>query len=182
MELKEVKRLLEKFFDGQTTVEEENKLAGYFADGDVPEELTVYAQFFSAKEELLKSQDSEFKEEVMAYVIEKYHRKKSQPRWLLRTVSAVAASVIIAFVLVNYNANNKYEWEDTYDDPEIAYAEATKTMRYIAGKYQKGLATLEPISKIRESLSSMETASRLVSKGFEEMDKVKKVNRKLKKE
>ena len=43
----QIKALLDKFMDGQTTVEEEARLADYFRSGDVPAEWEDYRDMFS---------------------------------------------------------------------------------------------------------------------------------------
>lgn len=180
MELTEVKILLQKFFDAQTSEEEEKQLADFFRAGQVPEELKVYQQFFDATEELSTTKFDGFEEEVMSHILESEHREKSKYRWMWQTVTSAAAILIIALLVVNYNQEKR--WQDTYDDPEIAYQEATKALQYMAGKYQKGMVKLQPMAKLEKASAPLQTGLGLVNKGFEEMNELKKLNQKSKKE
>ena len=181
MELEEVKILLQRFFDGQTTEEEEKNLADFFRNQDVPAEMEVYREFFVATEELSGLRFDGFEEDVMDHILESENKEKKKYRWLWQSVTSAAAVLLLAVLLVNYN-QNKNQFKDTYDDPDIAYAEATKTLRYMAGKYQKGMVQLRPIAKIDKASAPLKTSLRLVNKGFSEMDELTKMNEKLKKQ
>jgi len=181
MELREVKILLQKFFDGQTTVEEENILTDFFRNQDVPAELEIYREFFDATEKLSEVRFEGFEDDVMNHILESENREKKRYRWLWQTVTSAAAVLLLAVLLVNYN-QNKNQFKDTYDDPEIAYAEATKALRYMAGKYQKGMAQLQPIAEIDKASAPLKTSLRLVNKGFGEMEELAKMEEKLKKQ
>jgi len=40
--MKEIKDLIEKYYEGGTSLEEEKKLSDFFRKGDIPEELQLY--------------------------------------------------------------------------------------------------------------------------------------------
>lgn len=181
MELKEVKILLQRFFEGETSVEEENLLAEIFRNEEVPAELEVYRGFFVATEELSKPVFDGFEEDVMNHILESEHNEKKKFRWLWQTVTSVAAVLLIALLVINFN-QDKNQFKDTYDDPEIAYAEATKALRYMAGKYQKGMEQLQPIAKLDKASAPLKRSLTMVNKGFGEMDVLAKMNEKLKKQ
>ena len=48
MELDNIKKLLDAYFEGNTTLEQEEQLRQYFQKEDVAAEFSVYKQFFSA--------------------------------------------------------------------------------------------------------------------------------------
>lgn len=54
--MKDIETLLNKYFEGETTCEEERRLRRFFAEGLVPEHLEVYRPmfaFFEAEQEVL---------------------------------------------------------------------------------------------------------------------------------
>lgn len=181
MELKEVKILLQRYFEGETSVEEENRLADFFKKEEVPVELEMYKEFFVATDELSKQQFEGFDEELMDHILESEHKEKTKYRWLWQTVTSVAAVLLLAILVVNYS-QNRSQFKDTFDDPEIAYAEATKALRYMAGKYQKGMEQLQPIAKLDKASAPFRKGLNLVNKGFDEMDELVKMKQKLKKQ
>ncbi len=46
MKTEEIKRLADRFFDGETTVKEERKLYAYFQNAEIPESLLEYREMF----------------------------------------------------------------------------------------------------------------------------------------
>lgn len=180
MDLKEINILLQKFFDGETTLEEEQQLARFFREEEIPLEWEAYRNFFVAEEELASVSYPGFDDQVMEHILEHEHQEKNRYRWLWQTVTSVAAVLIVALLAVNY-FQSETKWKDTYKDPQQAYAEATKTIRYVAGKYQKGLAQLEPVRKIDRVSKTLQPALTKVNKGFDEVDQLNKME-KLKKE
>ena len=46
MATKDIEKLLERYYDGLTSEEEEARIAGFFRDGDVPDSLKVEQDFF----------------------------------------------------------------------------------------------------------------------------------------
>jgi hypothetical protein len=83
-------------------------------------------------------------------------------------VTGVAASVILVMLAVNYYTSSN-QWSDTYSDPQQAYAEASKTLEFVAGKYNKGLASLSPVGKLGEATAPLQTGISKLNKGFEHL-------------
>ena len=180
MDLKEIKHLLQQYFDGQSTEKDEKVLHDYFSSGIVAEELKKYSEFFWGLNELSEQRDEQFEEEIMDYILENEFQEKTRYRWLWQTVTGVAAALLVALLAINFN-QSRYEWEDTYTDPNIAYAEASKTLQYVAGKYQKGIAQLSPIQKVNEAKKPLNNGLNILQKGFQEVQSFEKINEKLKK-
>lgn len=84
--IKEVETLVEKFFDGETTLDEERRLYDFFKRADVPPHLSGYREMFS---------------DFAALPIEK-EAVKPRRRTIWRIVAACAAVVLIAFGLWFY--------------------------------------------------------------------------------
>jgi hypothetical protein len=78
--------------------------------------------------------------------------------------------------------DSKNQWKDTFSDPKQAYSEATKTLNFVAGKYNKGLAQLKPIGKIENAVNPLKSGISKLNKGFKQIDEMKNLNKKLKKE
>lgn len=170
MEPQRVHILLQKYFDAETSLAEENELITYFSSEEVDEKLKMYVPMFSGMRELSAEEDLELGEELMNYILESEHKEKVKYRWMWQMVTGVAASVILVMLAVNY-FTSRNQWSDTYSDPQQAYAEASKTLEFVAGKYNKGLASLTPVRKLEEAATPFQTGITKLSKGLEHLKK-----------
>ncbi|WP_321289411.1 hypothetical protein [uncultured Sunxiuqinia sp.] len=181
MELKEVKQILQKYFEGESTKLDEQLLAKYFNSDNIDPELKEYTAFFAGIEELSENPRNEkLEDEIMNHILENENQEKIHDRWLWQTVSGIAAAVLIALLVVNLNNDNR-QWNDTYKNPDQAYAEAKRTLQYVAGYYKKGMDELQPIKKIDNGSKPLYKSLSTLNKGFEEIQEIEKINQKLKK-
>ncbi|HKJ42398.1 MAG TPA: hypothetical protein VKA27_09905 [Sunxiuqinia sp.] len=181
MDLKEIKQILQRYFEGESSIEEEQFLHEHFRSKTIAPELEKYRRFFAGMNELAESRDPELESGIMDYILENEHREKNHYRWLWQTVSGVAAALIITLFVVNFYGSQN-QWKDTYKNPDIAYTEAKRTLQFIAGQYQKGLAPLEPTKVLNTATKPMKTGLSQVNKGFKEVQKLDEVDKKLKKQ
>jgi len=181
MELQKIHILLQKYFDAETTIDEENELITYFTSEEVDDNLKMYVPMFSGIKELSADEDLSLGEDLMNFILESEHKEKLRYRWMWQIVTGVAASVILVMLAVNFYSSQT-QWKDTFSDPKQAYSEASKTLEFVAGKYNKGLAQLKPIGKIESATDPYQSGMKKLNKGFEQMNEVKKLNQKFKKE
>ncbi|MCG6186807.1 hypothetical protein [Maribellus maritimus] len=175
MELKEIKRLLQLYFNGESTLEDERKLEAYFSGGDVADELKEYAEFFGGISELSELEDDPtIEDDVMDYILENEHQEKTKYRSMWKTVTGIAASVIIVLGgFLFYQQQNQQPFEDTFDDPEVAYAYVRQTMQYVSGKYSEGLAELSNFEKLQVAAKPIKEGVRPVNEFFDEISRLK---------
>jgi hypothetical protein len=178
MESQKINILLQKYFDAETTIGEENELITYFTSGEVDDELKMYVPMFSGIKELSADEDLGLGDDLMNFILESEHKEKLRYRWMWQIVTGVAASVILVMLAVNFYSSQN-QWKDTFSDPKQAYSEASKTLEFVAGKYNKGLAQLRPIGRIESATDPYNSGMKKLDRGFEQM---KKLNEKLKKE
>jgi hypothetical protein len=161
METKEVKVLLQRYFNGESTIEEERKLENYFQSEKVDEELEEYAEFFGGITELSNTvDDSTIEDDVMNHILENESQDKKKYRWLWQTVTGIAASIIIVIGGLLFYQQNNQNIEDSFENPEVAYAVAEDALEYMSAKYNKGLAELSNFDKLQ-------TASKPLRKGVQ---------------
>ncbi len=181
MESQKIHILLQKYFDAETTTDEENELITYFTSDKVDENLKMYVPMFSGLKGLSADENEDLSEDLMNYILESEHTEKIRYRWMWQVVTGIAASVIVAMLAVNfYSSRNDYK--DTFSDPRQAYAEAVKTLEFVSGKYNKGLAQLKSMEKIDNAVYPLKTGISKVNRGFKQMDELTNLNKKLKKE
>lgn len=179
MESQRINILLQKYFDAESTLDEENELITYFNSDQVEDELKPYIPVFSALKSISAEENPELGDELMNYILESEHKEKVRYRWMWQMVTGVAASLLIVIMAVNFYSDRN-EWNDTFDDPQKAYAEASKTLEFVAGKYNKGLAQLKPIGKMEEAAIPLYTGIETLNKGLIELENIENINEKIK--
>lgn len=123
MELQNIKALIEKYFDGTTSVQEEKQLKVYFSSDNVAPELEKYRNLFSyfSKEKQAKS--------TREIVIKPKTRFNF---W-------IAASVVVAIGIgITFFQPKGQDDLGTFNDPEIALLETQKALRLVAENINKG--------------------------------------------
>ncbi|MCD6597737.1 MAG: hypothetical protein J7L04_08625 [Bacteroidales bacterium] len=181
MELKKIKPLLVKYYDGSTSVEEEALLKAFFEQKDIPDYLKPDKEMFlfyaSEKEEEYLP---DFEKDILQAIEYEKESKESKIRHFpkyLYWVSSVAASLLIVLSLYFYQKSPSLE--DTYDNPELAYLETKKVLYYVSSKLNKGTSAVEQnFSRIADGASEINRFSK-INTSFEEVrnfsDKVEKI-------
>lgn len=160
MNIEQIKSLLARFYEGQTTPEEERLLADFFRREDVPEELQEDKQLFLMLAQISDQEmPQDIAEEITAFVNNlgqtekkpilsevKHHkgiiyRLKTPPKMWYR----VAATVAILFaigggVLIHQRTYTTDPFRDTCKTPEEAAAELHKANAMITKASQQCLA------------------------------------------
>ncbi|UCH13963.1 MAG: hypothetical protein JSV22_12770 [Bacteroidales bacterium] len=167
MDIKELRILLQKYYNGETTLKEEDILKKYFIENpDIDEE-------FQAEKEQFVMFDRAKKQEVPIKDFEKDLEKlidnqkviypvfRSNKTWM--KIAGVAASILIIFGIYNSIKyfTGKPEYKDTIDDPRIAYEETKNALLYISEKLNYGTKELNNISKLNSGVQKLNTVSRL---------------------
>lgn len=168
METNQIQLLLEKYYEGRSSLEEEKVLRDFFSRSgdDNPELIPLKRQFeiFTTGQSL--SFDSNDLESRIINSIEMFEHQQITPvRKLKITRYMVAASIAIAVILSGLfiiRSHNK-QITDTYTDPQIAYAETQKALLFISSKMNEGIQPLANISKINSGNEQL--------KKLEKMDK-----------
>jgi hypothetical protein len=141
-----MKALLEKYFDGETSLEEEAQLRAYFKGEAVDDELRVYQplfQHFVQEQGVALSNDFDDKLlQKLGANEAKVVQMRNWPKQLLR-IAAVGAVLLIAMVAIwkpqppAQQASidwSKYE----ITDERQAYEETLKALRLVSSKLKKG--------------------------------------------
>lgn len=150
MKTAEVKRLLQIYFNGESTFDEERRLEAYFRSENVAEELSEYSEFFGGISELANTtDDSTIEEDVMDYILENEHKAKKHYLGMWKMVTGIAASIIIVLGGILFYEQQQKPFSDTFDNPDEAYAYAQETLEFVSGKYKKGLSELANFEKLQ---------------------------------
>lgn len=158
MDSEKIKALLERYWNCETTLEEEQGLRDFFNGNDIPENLQQEAQLFRylKQQQELKLTDLSFEHALK----QKIQPKESKLRSLFSTGLKLAAgiSVVVAsFWLVRQELKEDQPEEvvDTYDDPQKAFEETKRALQLISknfGKAQKASTNINLINEATEKL------------------------------
>lgn len=183
MEINKIEELLARYYEGQTTLEEEETLRGYFSGSEVPGYLQPDKDLFLgiANEKSQEVLSPEFELDILkaiqeSEIKEKYSRKSISRQ--LYWISGVAASLILLIATYFFLQSNSIQ--DTYDNPQLAYNETKKILSYVSSKMNKGLdpvqeslytynvgtSELGRLSKINEGMEDVKSISRLYEKAY----------------
>lgn len=166
MNTEEIKCLLDKYLDGQTTEAEEQQLRASLA-GDVPQELRAekamfgaLAQFEQTATTLMDERVAEATEHRMSRMIDQWNRLETVQRRKSRShamkwLTSVAAGMLV-LVGVSFYAGQKQQQQsqaqtaampqDTYNDPRMAYKETEKALQMLSEKLNQGIEEMEKIN------------------------------------
>lgn len=138
MEQKEIEILLIKYFEGQTTIEEEKKIKTYFSSNKIAEVHKQYQSLFNYIQE----------EQKTTY---KNITKNSNYRLNFNQI-AIAASFLLALgigsvIYINQKSNIVKEDLGTYDNPEIAFKETQKALNLLSSNINVGIKSVEVINE-----------------------------------
>jgi hypothetical protein len=180
-DLKKIEELLEKFYNGETSLEEERKLQWYFQTHDVPMHLRPDAELFRSNYKRSIDEDAPELTEKLAKLLDEQDKKLRFliPVRSLRWISAIAASVIILLSLWicfgRDSIRNHTKFADTFNDPKIAYQESMKALLLVSEKLNEGTKDLQQLKKYNQSFSKLEP---ILSFGpsIQSLDKISKFN------
>lgn len=143
MALDRIEILIEKYFEGETSIAEEKELKAYFSSSDVAQHLEqyqpVFGYFSQAKQE-----------QFTASIPLKSGRKQKRLAWL-----SVAASVVvmlgIGFFAYQNTSEPNQENLGVIDDPEIAFRETQKALALISKHVNTGIESVNYLSEYQQS-------------------------------
>lgn len=130
MEFNKIDALLEKYFIGETSIDEENELKDYFFSANVAPHLEQYKPLFGYF--------AETKEEKLAKNVS-LSSKKSKMAWL-----SIAASIAVLIGVGTYTYFSAGEVKEnselgTYDNPEEAFEATQKALAMLSNNVNVGV-------------------------------------------
>lgn len=142
MELSNIEKLLEKYFEGETTISEEKELKVYFTRETVPSHLERYKslfQYFSEESTITATKDL------------KLNAGKSRPRYAWVGVAASVALIAGIFLTRTRDSGPV----DTYEDPEIALQETKKILSMVSQLMNEGKEELVYLNEFENTTNKL---------------------------
>ncbi|MDY8138897.1 hypothetical protein [Aquimarina sp. 2201CG5-10] len=143
MELSNIEKLLEKYFEGETTISEEKELKVYFTRETVPSHLERYKDLFQY-----------FSQESTVTATTDLNIPTGGTPWF-KWVGVAASIVLIAGLFLFNTPTDKEEGLGTYEDPEVALQKTKEALNLVAQYMNKGkedLMYLNEFDKAKKDL------------------------------
>ncbi|MGB5227005.1 MAG: hypothetical protein WBN55_01990 [Eudoraea sp.] len=131
MELDKIQKLLEKYFEATTTVEEEKQLRDYFSQDSVAPHLEQYAPMFAY---FSIAKDERFTKQVPLKPRVSYHK------WI--SIAAVAVMVFGIFFGNDYREQR---------EAEFAYSETKKALNLLAQNLERGTEKVAYLNEFEQT-------------------------------
>jgi hypothetical protein len=180
MSFRTIEKLLQKYFEGETSLQEEEQLKAFFQKEDVPPHLISLKDLFITyrDQKSIEPLDEQFDEDLMSKIkSEKVISIKRKRRSLVYAISGIAAVIVVIIAISIYFNVATRSIEDTFKDPQMAYNEAKKVMLFISEKFNRGVQPVgEATAKVEEGLKDLEAVEKF-NDGLKEANKLERFNR-----
>lgn len=163
-DLKKIEELLQKYYDGETDLEEERKLHWFFQTCDIPSHLQADAELFRYQYQQRKEEASPGLEEKLVRLLHDQEHKKRffMSGRTIGVVSGIAATVLVVLALwIGFGQDlirrqHADAFQDTFDDPELAYMETKKVLIMVSEKLNAGTKELQYLQKYNKSINMLD--------------------------
>lgn len=140
MELAKIETLLDAYFEGETSLEQETILRDYFATNNVAPHLAAYQQLFvglkAAQEEVLERE----------IILPTVSASKETKRWWYGIAASLLVVIGVASLLMPSNQLSQEE-----QDALMAFNETKETLLLLSKSFNKGTEELAVLGQFTES-------------------------------
>jgi hypothetical protein len=166
--MKKITELLNLYFAGETTIEQEQELKQYFASQNIDGEHKAYQQLF---ETFATEQQEKYPENLP-----KIRTKPLRKRSVVISIISAAAAACVLFMLTVFPSQTEENYvvingKRIYDD-ELALKMANEKIAKISTNLESGLKHLQNLNKIGESLKPLQKIENIQNKVKHTLDKV----------
>lgn len=146
MDYKYIEQLLERYWQCQTSLEEEAILRAFFSQAEVPANLRPYKELFAGEKLLQDARlDDAFSARVLSMIEENEPVKARRITWSRRLMPLYKAAASVAIILTlgntaqhsfrgqstgsDYNYEN---YQESYNDPAMAYDQVSDALQMVS--------------------------------------------------
>jgi uncharacterized membrane protein YukC len=140
MVLDNIEKLLEKYDNGETTLQEEQQLKNYFSKETVAPHLEVYKPMFVY---FLQTQNEQFTKTIPL---------QSKKTYTLYKWISVAAIAILMFAVYTQVGNQPVGLSDLSQDEFMAYNQTVEAFNLLASKFNKGTESIDALTLMSASI------------------------------
>lgn len=146
MELNRIQVLLDKYFEGKSTIEEEDSLRTYFDGENIASTLEQYKPIFDYYAAAKTTKLRLYKPKLPTL-----KSKKRTSTWI--SVAASVAVIIASgtYTFLQYNNSDSAKDLGTYDDPEVAFRETQKALAVLSNHVNSGIEGMQYMQEFEKS-------------------------------
>ena len=142
MELANIEKLVEKYLDAETTLQEETTLKNYFTEGSVAPHLQEYAYMFTY---FATTKDETYTKTIE---LEPKKSKKKNFKWL-----SVAASIMLLFSV--FIGKQQYDVYQQKQEAKEIYAQVSKGLKLLSTNLKKGEQAVATLYTYEDSVKKI---------------------------
>jgi hypothetical protein len=173
--LKQIRNLLDRFYEGITSKSEEMELENFFLEADnLPEELLTDRDMFRSMVDLKEPVDvpSDLNEKLIDCLDTEIKSESRTRRIGIYSLSGLAAGLLVllsVYLGIIRDSHDQSIQQYAIEDPEIAYVETKKALEYISSKWNKGTSELDNLQQVNKGMETVSTI-RKFSSGSRELN------------
>jgi len=144
MNYSKIRQLLDRFYKGETSLEEEALLRNFFAQEKDTEPFRTDRQLFNSLSEITKEEvlGEDFDQAILAQIEEKSTRLNRR-RLIYSFSGLAAAAMIVLAVWMGGLFSPQAQLVGTINNPQLAFAQTKKALKEVSQNLNKGLAPVK---------------------------------------
>lgn len=176
--IEKVRKMLERFYQGETTLEEERWLQNYLSSTSVSEEFLADRELFNVFESTDESipVPRDLNSKIIETIDREECRQLKSRRISIYSLSGLAAGLLALIAVYVFFLRTdspaiiaQQEVIDTYEDPMDAYEEAKKTLAFVSNKLNAGTSEIKHIQQVSKSTTEPLRSLSKINKGSKEL-------------
>ena len=146
MELARIEKLLDKYFEGETTISEEKELKVYFTGETVPSHLEKYKDlfgYFSNQSEVVATRETTLPKQT------------TMIRYLYPFIGVAASIAVVIGIFMSIPDPDTTQVADTYEDPEVALQKTKEVLNLVAQYMNEGKKDLVYLNEFENTTNKL---------------------------
>jgi hypothetical protein len=138
MALDRIENLIDKYFEGETSIAEENELKVYFSSSDVAQHLKQFQPIFGY---FSQAKEQQFTQEI-PLLTKSRDKKQSIVMWLSIAASVVVMLGVGTFMYFESNKSEQFVACTPEDNPELALEQTQKALALVSEHLNTGIESV----------------------------------------
>lgn len=156
-----IEKILEKYFNGETSLSEERRLREFFRQEEIPAHLAeLKEQFLLFDEESREELPGNFDETLFNEINIRERSSRISKRTYIYYISGVAATILILItIFVRFDPFTS-STNNSINDPVIAFEEASKILYFVSDKFNQGANPLKKVTRFEDGVNSLNSITK----------------------